>query len=164
VNREWLELLRIEKDAVWDTEHWFIPLMMALDGVTAAQAAWQPPGAGNSIWQTVMHLNYYNERFLHRMLGTAPGQSVANNDETFVPAGGDNQEAAWAAELERTRRIGAGWQSALAELTDEAIARPIGESTTVGQQLPHLLMHVAYHTGQIVLLRKQQGSWPAKRG
>jgi uncharacterized damage-inducible protein DinB len=158
-----MDLLRSEKEFVWDKEGWFVPLIAALDGLTAAQAAWQPPGAGNSIWQTVVHLNYYNERYLARFLGTPLGDPVADNDATFVPAGGADQEAAWAAEMERTRRVGAGWQLALAELTDADLARPIGQ-TTLGEQLPHLVMHVAYHAGQIVLLRKQQGSWPAKRG
>jgi uncharacterized damage-inducible protein DinB len=33
----------------------------------------------------------------------------------------------------------------------------------VGEALTNWMMHEAHHTGQIVLIRKMQGSWPAQR-
>jgi uncharacterized damage-inducible protein DinB len=33
----------------------------------------------------------------------------------------------------------------------------------VAEYLYHILIHDAYHTGQILQSRKMQGGWPAKR-
>jgi uncharacterized damage-inducible protein DinB len=160
VSRDRVDLLLVLKDHSYEQEGWFVPLLQAVEGVTATQAAWQPAGGGNSIWQTLYHLNFYNELYLRRLTGQEVGRGVASNDETFVVPAGPDAEAAWQAEVERARRIGAEFRTALAEL-DDAGLDGLGK---VGGALPHLVMHDAYHAGQIVLIRKQQGSWPASRG
>ncbi|MGE7057310.1 DinB family protein, partial [Paenibacillus glucanolyticus] len=40
---------------------------------------------------------------------------------------------------------------------------PEEEITESPQRIASLITHDAYHTGQIIFLRKLQGSWPAKR-
>lgn len=35
--------------------------------------------------------------------------------------------------------------------------------TCAGEEVMSLILHDAYHTGQIVLVRKLQGSWPGTR-
>lgn len=148
----------------WDREGWFAPLAAALEGLGPAEAAWRPPGGGNTIWQTVNHVNYYNERLLCRLTGrTFAGPALSNNDATFGDPGDPGDASGWQATLERTRRIAEGLRQALAERTDADLDKPLS-SASLGEELTAWIMHDAYHTGQIVLIRKQQGSWPAQRG
>lgn len=163
MSRPKMELFAKLWDYNWDEEAWFLPLAQALEGVTPAQAVWQPPGGGNTIRQTLEHLNYYNERLLCRLTGTTFALSAANNDDTFGGAGDPADADGWQAELDRTKRIGEGLRKALAAMADADLATAVG-THTVGDTLTAWVMHTAYHTGQIVLIRKQQGSWPANRG
>ncbi|HLN65524.1 MAG TPA: DinB family protein [Symbiobacteriaceae bacterium] len=158
MSRERIEMLLHQKDQTWAQEGWFVPLADALEGVGAAEAAWQPPGAGNTIWQTVNHCNYYNERLLCKLTGR-PYNRVANNIATFGEPGNPGDAEAWAATLAHTRRINEELRTVLAELTDADLDRePLNE-----QDVPAWVMHDAYHAGQIVLIRKMQGSYPAAR-
>lgn len=62
-------------------------LSKAIENLTAAQAAWQPPGGGNTIWQNLNHLNYFNERSLEKVKGDVPGKALDTNEETFGAPG-----------------------------------------------------------------------------
>lgn len=163
MNRDRIDLLLMQRDYSWDKEEWFLPLAPALEGVGPAEAAWQPPGGGNTIWQTVNHLNYYNERLLCRLTGTLFGLKLPNNDATFGEPGNPEDATGWQGTLERTRRIAEGLRNALAERSDADLDKRLS-SASLGEELTLWIMHDAYHTGQIVLIRKQQGSWPARRG
>ncbi|MEF2964516.1 DinB family protein [Paenibacillus sp. M1] len=155
-------LLKIQKDNTWDREEWVVPLATAVQGVTTEQAEWVPPGGGNTIRETVNHLNYYNKRILNRLKNNPNAHSVDTNEATFAngerPAGADG----WAATLAETERTAYELRQAIAGLTEEDLAAPYsGESSDVllGEELSRWLLHDAYHAGQIVLIRKQQGSW-----
>ncbi len=50
--------------ACYDENNWFVSLKTVLDGVTAEQATWKLETVDNSIWETVNHLSYWNERCL----------------------------------------------------------------------------------------------------
>lgn len=163
MSRDRIDLLLMQKDFSWDKEEWFPPLAAALEGVGPAEAAWQPPGGGNTIWQTVNHLNYYNDRVLTRITGATPGTALPDNDATFGGPGNPEDAAGWQATLEEARRIAADLRQAIADLTDADLDKSLS-SGTLGQLLPAWVLHEAYHGGQIVLIRKQQGSWPARRG
>lgn len=155
------DVFRSQAELSWEKEEWFVPLAVALEGVGAAEAAWQPPGGGNTIWQTVNHLNYWNGRILGYMTGATLPKGIGN-DATFGEPGDPNDTAGWAETLEQARRVAEQRRSVLAELTDADLSRALG-SGTVGEALPSWLLHDAYHTGQIVLIRKQQGSWASNR-
>lgn len=163
MSRSQVEFLRLTREYSWDKEAWFPPLADGLKDLTVAQAAWQPTGGGNTIWQIVNHLNYYNQRLLHRITGEPLGPALADNYATFGAGDQAADEAAWQSTVEQTRAIAAGWARVLAELTDADLDRPLPQGT-LGEALVAWIGHDAYHTGQIVLLRKQQGSWPAQRG
>lgn len=157
-----VEMLLKLRDMSWDKEGWFLPLAPALEGLTAAQAAWQPPGGGNTIWQTLNHLNYYNEKTLCRLTGETFTDTAANNDGTFGAPGSAEQEEAWQAAVAKARRVAEGLRRAISALTDEELDKP-GQHGTMADRLTSWIMHDSYHTGQIVLLRKMQQSWPAHR-
>ena len=67
------------------------------------------------------------------------------------------------------RAIHADWNTFLATLTDDGLTRAFEYSglfggqfrSRVGDVLPHLFTHSAYHRGQIALLVKQAGGTPA---
>jgi uncharacterized damage-inducible protein DinB len=144
-------LVRALRDYNWDKVGWFVPLAVALEGVTPAEAAWQPPGGGNTIWQTLNHINYYNEG----MTGQPLEAPTATNDDTFGTPGDPEDGAGWQATLERTRLIAEGLSKVYAEASDLDLDKPAGNTTRI-ESLAAWIMHDAYHTGQIALLRKQQ--------
>lgn len=158
-----VELLGLMREFGWNREAWFVPLEQALQGLTAREAAWQPPGGGNTIWQTLNHLNYWNAFMLGRITGVpADGPPVAN-DATFGPAGDPNDEEGWRAAVARARQVAEDLQAAVANLSEADLDRPLKDIGSVAASLTAWAMHDAYHTGQIVLIRRMQGSWPLGR-
>lgn len=83
------------------------------------------------------------------------------NDETFIQ-GGPNDDAAWQQTVKRTLQVHDALQSSLTAL-QEAELDQLSPSLPVWQQYMNILLHDAYHTGQIIQLRKLQGSWPTHR-
>ncbi|MFD2615387.1 DinB family protein [Paenibacillus gansuensis] len=162
MSRAIVEMLERQFKTNWSEESWAPPLQKALDGVTSVQAAWVPPGGGNSIWQILNHLNYYNERTLRRLNGEEPSSSMDTNTGTFGDPGNPADEAGWAEAVQRAHRLAERFLASFAELTDADLDKPFGD-TTIGREIPLWILHDGHHTGQIVLLRKQQGSWPATR-
>ncbi|MCM3698348.1 DinB family protein [Paenibacillus macerans] len=155
-----VDLLLLQKDNTWESEEWIVPLSAALANVTAEQAAWAPPGGGNTIWQTVSHINYYNQRILSRLRGIDPGPGVDTNEETFEGSGDARDESNWSNTLAETKRIELELREAIASLSEADLEAPYGTSTeTIGRELSRWMLHDAYHAGQIVLIRRQQGSW-----
>lgn len=157
-----LNVLQLQKENTWDTQEWIIPLSAALRGLSAEQADWQPPGGGNTIRETLTHLNYYNQRLLNRLKNTASGSGVPTNEATFTSSEHPKDSTGWNALLEETERIATGLGQALDGLTDsdlEAPYSPANAQIPFGEELARWMLHDAYHAGQIVLIRRQQGSW-----
>lgn len=154
------QLLLLQRDHAWSQEEWIVPLAVALDGVTAETAAWEPKGGGNSIWQTMMHINYYNDRLLRRLAREPFGTSGPSNDATFEGAGSAADEEGWRKTVSQTHATSARIREVIAGYSDEDLDKPYGP-WTVGEQLAAWMLHDAYHSGQIVLIRKQLGKWRA---
>ncbi|GGB47285.1 DinB family protein [Fictibacillus barbaricus] len=177
MNLELMDIFRMEFDFSWDTETWFLPLESALESLSSTDASWQPPGGGNTIWQTVNHLNYYNALLVRQINDTTPRKKASNTKATFGDIGeqpdsrwkavlavntfGDIGDPAdsekWKAVLTETRLICENLRKSLAQVNDSQL-----EEELVGG-LARQILHNVYHIGQIVLIRKQQGSWPKER-
>ncbi|WP_276642577.1 DinB family protein [Caldibacillus debilis] len=153
-----LSLLKELRKFGWKEESWFLPLASAIEGVTAAEAAWRPDGHTNSIWQILNHLNYYNERVLEQLQGKEPAPQSITNTETFGPPGDPADRKGWEETLRRTRQIAQGIEEALEKFYGKDL-----EKEGFLEKLAAWIMHDTYHTGQIVLLRKMRGTWPAQR-
>lgn len=152
-------------------------LESALEGLNSTDASWQPPGGGNTIWQTVKHLNYYNDLLVRQIYDTTTGKEASNDKPTFGDIGetvdskwkeilsedtfGDGGDPAdsekWEAFMVDTRRICEDLRRSLAQVKDSQL-----DEELVGR-LARQILHNVYHIGQIVLIRKQQGSWPEVR-
>ena len=149
----------------YDTDGWFVALRNTFKNLSAADAAWKPDGVNNSIWGIVRHLNFYNERYLKRFKGEQVEESEMENSETFAGVSNAAEED-WQAEIERFDRVMSGWRSAF-EAADEEKFRQIydEESQTNWAEIVGLMnTHHAHHGGQIVILRKLQGSWDSSKG
>lgn len=118
-----------------------------------------PPGL-HSVWQLLEHIRITQEDILRYTLDAA-WRSPAW-PEGYWPENPSNlSDAAWQASL-------AGYQSDLQELI--ALARdperdlcaplPHGEGRTYLRQLLLASDHTAYHTGQILSLRRALSDWP----
>ncbi|WP_251037410.1 DinB family protein [Paenibacillus albidus] len=137
------------------------PLSDALEGVNSEQAGWKPQGAaGNSIWETVNHLTYYKDRLLRKLKGLEQEPQPDSNDDTFTVK--ESGEEAWQKAVARLKSIHAQLREVI-EALEEGAYDWGGAGHAPGEEVMSLILHDAYHTGQIVLLRKLQGSWPSTR-
>ncbi|QKE72374.1 DinB family protein [Arthrobacter citreus] len=156
------ELLQNGVKQVFYDEEWYPPVSDALKNLTAAQACWQPEGmASNTIWENVNHLLFFKERLLSRIHKDNSFVALQNNDDTFVQ-GGPNDEDAWQQTVKRTLQVHDALQSSLSSIQEGELDQ-LSPSLPIWQQYLNILLHDAYHTGQIIQLRKLQGSWPSNR-
>ena len=151
--------------ACYDENGWFVSLKNALKNLTVEQAVWKAENLDNSIWKILSHLNFYNEAYLKRFKGMTVDYSGIENSETFSSAETVSEEV-WQAEIEKFDSIMSEWRSLL-EAADES---KFGEAVSATNPsawssiIAHVNAHNAHHGGQIVVLRKLQGSWDAKDG
>ena len=150
-------------DICFATNGWFVAVRNAITGVTAEQASWKPDGSDNSIWQLLSHMNYYNNAYLERFQGRQFEYEISDNDATFTQSVNDED---WRLEFERFEQIENSWRSALESADDskfDEIAPPYNKLSW-SEIIANINAHTAHHGGQIVLLRKLQGSWDSNKG
>jgi len=155
------EVLIEQHTACYDENNWFVSLKTVLDGVTAEQAAWKPEGADNSVWETVNHLIFWNERWLQRYRGELSEPQDVENTGTFK-----SEETDWQATLGKLNAVMDEWRAKLDTITEEKLESPVNASYQAPWRSPlaQQNIHNAYHIGQILLLRKLQGSWDPTKG
>jgi hypothetical protein len=133
-------------------EEWFAPLNVAIDGITADQANWKEKGADHSIAELTTHIIFWNQQELSKFLDQPVPKFSGDNKETFAAV----DQNSWPATVKKADSVMIGWENAIEAANEkklEAWYEIIG----------HINTHNAYHTGQIVYIRKVQGSWnPAK--
>lgn len=151
--------------ACYDKNAWFVAIKNALEGVTAEQAAWKPAGVDNSIWEIVSHLNFYNYAYVERFKGLTYEYPVDDNDATFTAPEGAADEA-WAAEAARLDAILTEFRELIEGADESKFDETVsGENPAKWKALiSNINTHNAYHGGQILLLRKLQGSWNPDKG
>jgi DinB superfamily len=131
---------------------WFVPISTAVDGLTAEQASWQPPNGGHSAGQLTYHLLFWNRLNLERLKGDNSGKFTGSNDETFNKF----DEKQWADTVKQLDQV----MTDLEKLVESAEEQKLSSMATT---IANICTHNAYHVGQIVYVRKLQGSWnPAK--
>jgi len=156
------EMLLEQFTSCFDKNGWFVATRNAIAGVTAEQAAWKPDGADNSIHEIINHLNYYNNAYLQRFKGLDYEYKVADNDATFD----EGEASSWEEEAERFDAIMNEWREEIGKANAakfEELAPPRNESSWA-ELIGNINTHNAHHGGQIVLLRKLQGSWDSGKG
>jgi len=145
-------LLLHELHTTHNQADWFVPISTAVDGLTAEQASWQPPNGGHTAGQLTYHLLFWNRLSLQRLKGENSGKFTGNNDETFNKF----DEKQWADTVQQLDQV----MTDLEKLVESAEDQKLSSMATT---IANICTHNAYHVGQIVYVRKLQGSWnPAK--
>ena len=159
------ELLLKQLAAAYDKNGWFVALKNALNNLTAEQAAWKPENLDNSIWEILAHLNFYNRAYVERFKGIDYDYSTNNNDETFASAASPSEEK-WQAEVENFDKIMTELRSLVEAAEDAKFDEPVSATNKArwASLLSQVNLHNAHHGGQIVVIRKLQGSWDASKG
>ena len=147
----------------FDTNGWFVAVRNALEGVTAEEAGFRADGFDNSIWQIVRHLNFYNYAYVERFKGVDYQYPADDNNATFMEGGG---QVEWEAEVMRLNTILDEFRGLISNADDTRFAEPVSDSnqTKWATLILNIAAHNAYHSGQIMLLRKLQGNWDRSKG
>ena len=61
---------------------WFVPISVAVEGLTAEQASWKDGSGNHSVGQLSNHLLFWNKRELLKFKGEPEEKFSGNNDET----------------------------------------------------------------------------------
>src|SRR5205085_9740536 len=132
---------------------WFVPANTAVEGLTAEQASWTDGKGNHSVGQLVNHLIFWDRRELQKFKGEPQDKFSGNNDETFNSFNAKQ----WAAAVKQLDEVMSDWEKAV-DAADETKLKDWYSDVA------HIGAHNAYHIGQIVLVRKEQGSWNPDKG
>lgn len=159
------QILLAQFSACYDKNGWFVAVRNAIDGITAERAAWKPEGADNSIWETLAHISYYNNAYLQRFKGIDYEYKAQTNDETFE-VGDAESETEWQAEVEKFDSIMNELRKLLEAADESKFGLPVPQKAERRwwEVIADINAHNAYHAGQILLLRKLQGTWDPQKG
>ena len=62
---------------------WFVPIDVAVEGLTPEQASWKDGSGNHSVGQLTNHLLFWNRQELAKFKGEPEEKFSSNNDETF---------------------------------------------------------------------------------
>jgi len=151
------ELQRIDDQLqrMFEGDPWHgLSLSSLLDGVDAETAAARPIPGAHSIWELVHHLTVWLDVPRRRVEGRQAIEPTPAEDWPPVQATGETE---WREALDRLRQAYRKLREMLAWLDEARI-----EETSPGRSYPNyvllhgVIQHLAYHGGQIALLRKAQ--------
>lgn len=147
------EVLLSELKSTHNSEEWFVPANIAVKGLTAEQASWTDGKGNHSVGQLTYHLVFWNRRNLERLKGEQSPNYSGNNDETF-----DKFDAkTWDQTVKDLDDV----MNELEKWVETADEAKLAQSAQV---ITHISTHNAYHIGQIIYVRKEQGSWDPANG
>ena len=145
---------------------WFVPLKDSLTGLTEKQATWNEGPGYHSIYGIVTHLIFWNERWLNKFKGIAVGKVELDNRKTFKPGAIEISREEWDISQKKLFEIMESWVNGMKEIDDSFFSIPVHNQADDpwSAYISQLIMHNIYHTGQIVTIRKIQGSWNPNLG
>ena len=144
-----LEQLRTTHNA----KDWFVDANGAVAGLTPEQASWKDGSGNHSVGQLTYHLVFWNKRELAKFKGEPETKFDGNNEQTFDKF--DSKQ--WTSLVQQLDQVMVDLGESCRRGRREAIA-------VVGFRIAHIGTHNAYHVGQIVFVRKLQGSWDPEKG
>ncbi|MBS1557309.1 MAG: DinB family protein [Bacteroidetes bacterium] len=132
---------------------WFVPVNVAIDGVTAKQAMWKDGSGNHSIGQLTYHLLFWNKRLLKDFKGEAPDAFSGNNEESFESL----DEKTWNGTVQQLHTVMTEWEQEIKKADTKKL-------NDWYDNIANMSAHNAYHTGQIVFVRKLQKNWDPAKG
>jgi uncharacterized damage-inducible protein DinB len=128
------------------------PLMDILKDIDAPKAVARPINTAHCIWELVLHIAAWENVMIRRLHGEALQLSDAEN----FPHIEQVDESNWTQAVETLRRTHARLIEEVAVLPETRLKERVpGKPYDVLFMLWGAVQHVAYHGGQIALLKKQ---------
>ena len=134
-------------------KEWFVPVNVALAGLTAEQAMWKDGSGNHSTGQLAYHLLFWNQRELSKFKGEKEAAFSGNNEETFNTF----DKSSWNQTVTQLDQV-------LTELEKMVQEADEAKLKSWAPEIANISTHNAYHTGQIIFVRKLQGSWDPDKG
>jgi uncharacterized damage-inducible protein DinB len=132
---------------------WFVPIDVAVEGLTAEQANWKDNSGNHSVGQLTYHLLFWNRRELAKFQGQPEEKFSGNNDETFDKFDSKN----WNETVKQLDQVMTDLEKVVETADDSKLQAWASE-------IAHIGTHNAYHVGQIIFVRRLQGSWNPEKG
>jgi uncharacterized damage-inducible protein DinB len=151
-----IELIVDQLKRAFDGEAWHGPaLMEILEGIDAAAAASHPLSSAHSIWELVLHITGWEDVIIRRIVHGKPAQ--LSNEENFGGAIQDHSETAWRNTAKNLQEKHSDLIKTVSTLPEAQLNDPVpGRDYDNRFMLLGAVQHVAYHGGQIALLKKAQ--------
>jgi uncharacterized damage-inducible protein DinB len=136
-----------------DKSDWFVCANVAVANLTPEQANWTDGKGNHSVGQLTYHLVFWNSRSLARFQGHPLPNFQGENTETF-----DKFDAkSWNDTVTKLDQVMTDLEKVVANASDAQLAEWAPVLATIAT-------HNAYHIGEIVMVRKEQGVWDASKG
>lgn len=152
------ETIRIAEELrlAFDGEAWHGPaLLEILEDVNAATAAGHPIPNKHSIWELVLHIAAW-EKILIRRIG---GEAFMPRDEENFPPVLDQTEGAWAEAQAHLKKAHEDLMQTVRKMPEAKLNQVVpGKNYDFYFMLHGGSQHIAYHGGQISLLKKMSGA------
>lgn len=132
---------------------WFVSFNQAVKGLDVDQANWKDSTENHSISQLGSHLLFWNKRILKTFQRENVEEFEGENTETFALL----DSVAWEKTKQELDLVMIELEKAVANATPEQLE---GWTST----LANVASHNAYHTGQILYIRKMKGWWDSSQG
>ena len=136
-----------------NNKDWFVPANLAVEGLTAEQATWTDGHGNHSIGQLANHLVFWNSEALAKFKGETPPKYNGNNDETF----NSFDAKKWKETVQALDKVMADLEKFVESADQKTLEK---DASTIA----HIGTHNAYHIGQILYVRREQGSWNPETG
>jgi uncharacterized damage-inducible protein DinB len=136
-----------------DVKDWFVPASVAVQGLTPEQASWTDGKGNHSIGQLANHLVFWNRQSLAKFKGEKPEKFSGNNDETF----NNFDSKSWNKTVQDLDAVMKEIEKVVEQADDAKLK-------AIASRVAHIGTHNAYHVGQIIYIRRLQGSWNPENG
>jgi len=134
-------------------QQWFVTMNNAVKGLTAEQATWKDENSDHSVGQLAHHLVFWNTRLLKNFLDIPQDKFEGENTETFDTY----DKSQWESLVAQLDSISTEWEKAIENADDAKLEKWYSTIANINT-------HNAYHTGQILYIRKMKGWWNPDNG
>jgi uncharacterized damage-inducible protein DinB len=136
-----------------DKSNWFVCGNVAIANLTPQQANWSDGKGNHSVGQLAYHIVFWDKQSLAKFRGETPEKFSGKNDDTFT-----NFDAKqWSDLAHQFDQVMTDLEKTVENANDAQLAE-------WAPTIANISLHNAYHIGEIVMVRKEQGVWDASKG
>lgn len=136
-----------------DKSNWFVCGNVAMANLTPEQASWSDGKGNHSVGQLAYHLVFWNKQSLAKLHGETPEKFSGNNNDTFT----NFNAKQWGDLVHQFDQQMTDLEKIVQNANDDQLAK-------IAPTIANISLHNAYHIGEIVMVRKEQGAWDASKG